>query len=51
MEFNLAFKGLNCNWDCAYVNEFPVAVADLGLDKLRTIAQEAIGLVRVHNFG
>jgi hypothetical protein len=35
---------LNCKWDCAYVNEFPIAVEDLDPDKLRTIAQEAIGL-------
>jgi len=35
---------LTCNWVCAYVNEFPVAVEDLDLNKLRTIAQEAIGL-------
>ena len=34
----------NYNWYCAYTNEFPVAVKDLDMDKLRTIAQEAVGL-------
>jgi hypothetical protein len=29
----------------------PVAVEDLNVDKLRTFAQEAIGLIRVHNLG
>jgi len=45
---------LNYNWDCAYANESPVAVEDLDVDKLRTIAQEAVGLNRVgrvHSFG
>jgi hypothetical protein len=37
---------LNYNWDCAYANEFPVAVEGLDVDKLRTTAQEAIGLMR-----
>jgi len=32
------------NWYCAYTNEFPVAVEDLDMDKLRTIAQEAVYL-------
>jgi len=32
------------NWDCAYANEFPFAVTDLDVEKLRTIAQEALGL-------
>jgi hypothetical protein len=46
----LIFKGqeskkkglLTCNWDYAYTNEFPVTVEDNDVDKLRTIAQEAI---------
>ena len=42
---------LNYNWGCAYTNEFPVAVEDLDMGKLRTIAEEAIGLMRGHNFG
>ena len=37
---------LNCNCNCAYVNEFPVAVEDLEVDKLRTIPQGAIDLMR-----
>jgi hypothetical protein len=32
------------NWDWAYTNEFPVAVEDLIVDKLRTIAQEAVSI-------
>ena len=43
--------GLHCNWNCAYVNEFPVAVEDPDLSKLRTISQEAIGRMRGRNFG
>jgi len=45
---------LNYNWDCAYTNESPVVVEDLYVDKLRAIAQEAVGLNRVgrvHSFG
>jgi hypothetical protein len=38
-------------WGRAYANEFPVAVADLDVDKLRTILQEAVGLLKWHNFG
>jgi len=34
----------NYNWDCAYANEFPFAVEDLDVDKLRIISQEALGL-------
>jgi hypothetical protein len=41
---------LNYNWDCAYANEFPVAVEGLDGDKMRTIAKDAIGLMRGHNF-
>lgn len=37
---------LNCNCGCAYANEFPVAVEDLDVDKLRTIAQGAVDLMR-----
>ena len=36
---------LNCNWDYAYANEFPVAVEDHDVGKLRTLAEEAIGLI------
>ena len=36
---------LDYNRDCAYANEFPVAVEDPDVGKLRTIAQEAIGLM------
>jgi hypothetical protein len=49
---------LNKNWYCAYANEFPVAVEDLDVEKLRTTAQEAMGLYggvarggMEHNFG
>ena len=35
---------LNYIWDCTYNIEFHVAAEDLDVDKLRTIAQEAIGL-------
>jgi len=35
---------LNYNWGCAYVNEFSIAVEDLDVEKLTTIAQTAIGL-------
>jgi len=42
---------LNSNCDYAYVNEFPVPVEDLGVDKLRNIAQKAVGLMRGHKFG
>jgi hypothetical protein len=41
---------LNRNWDWAYANEFPVAVEDPDLNKLRTISQEAIGRMRGRNF-
>ena len=34
---------INCNRDSAYANEFPVAVEDLDVDKLRTTVQGAIG--------
>jgi hypothetical protein len=34
---------LTCNCDCAYVNEFPAAVEDLDLGKLRAIVQGTIG--------
>jgi hypothetical protein len=30
---------LNCNWNCAYVNESPVAIEGLGVDKPRTTAR------------
>jgi hypothetical protein len=36
-------------WACAYAKEFAVAVEDLDLSKLRTIRQEAVGLLRRHN--
>ena len=42
---------LKYNWDRAYVDEFPIAVEDLDVGKLRTIVQGAIGLMRRHNFG
>ena len=42
---------LNCNWDCAYANDFPLAVEDYNAGKLRTFAQESIGLIRGHNYG
>jgi hypothetical protein len=42
---------LSCNWNCAYADEFPVVVEDPDVGKLRTIALEAIGLMRGHNFG
>ena len=35
---------LHYNCDCAYANEFPVAVEDSDVGKLRTTAQEVIGL-------
>ena len=35
-------------WGCAYANEFPVAVEDLDVGKLRTIRQEAVDLLRNH---
>ena len=34
---------LNCNLGCVFANEFAIAVEDLDVDKLRTIAQEAAG--------
>ena len=40
MGFNSGFKALNCNLGCAYANEFGITVV---IDKLRTIAQEAVG--------
>ena len=44
---------LNCDCDCACAcaNEFPVAVEDLDVDKLRTFSQEAIGLITGRYFG
>jgi hypothetical protein len=42
---------LNYNWDCAYVNGFPIAVEDTDVGKLRTIAQEDLGNLKGHNFG
>jgi hypothetical protein len=39
---------LNCNCNCAYANDFPVVVEDLEVDKLRTIPQGAIDLMRGH---
>jgi len=30
-------------WDCTYNIEFPAAVEDLDVNKLRTIAQEVLG--------
>jgi hypothetical protein len=42
---------LICNCDCAYANEFPVAVEDLDIGKLWTFAQEAIGFKRGRYFG
>jgi hypothetical protein len=44
----------NNNWDYAYANESTVAVEDLDVDKLGTIAQEAAGLNavgRIDSFG
>ena len=41
---------LNYNWDSACANEFPVAVKGLDVGKMRTIAQEAICLMRGQNF-
>jgi len=35
---------LNYNWDCAYATEFPATVEDIEVQKLRPIAQEAMGL-------
>jgi hypothetical protein len=37
---------LKYNRNCAYANEFPVAVEDLDIDKLKTIPQGAIDLMR-----
>jgi hypothetical protein len=34
---------LNYKWACAYVNEFPVTVERLELDKMRITAQGAVG--------
>jgi len=42
---------LNCNWERAYANEFPVAFEDYDVGKLGTIVQEAIYLIGGHNFG
>jgi hypothetical protein len=42
---------LNYNKYCAYANEFQVTIEDPDVGKLRTIALEAIGLIRGHNFG
>jgi hypothetical protein len=36
-------------WACTYAKEFAVSVEDLDLGKLRTIRQEAVGLLRRHN--
>jgi hypothetical protein len=38
---------LNCYWDCTYTNNSPVMAENLDVNKLRTIAQEAIGLYGV----
>jgi len=38
---------LHFNYDCAYANEFSVAVEDLDVGKLRTTVQGAIGLHEV----
>jgi hypothetical protein len=35
---------LNYNRYCPYASEFPFAVKNIDVDKLRTIAQEAVGL-------
>ena len=35
---------LNCIWDCTYNIEFPVAVEDLDVDRLLTIALETLVL-------
>jgi len=35
---------LNYSWDCAQANEFPAADEGLLVDKLKTVALEAIGL-------
>jgi hypothetical protein len=35
---------LHYNWDCAYVNEFTVAVEDLDVRKVKAIAQDVTGL-------
>ena len=35
----------NCKWYCAYANELPVLVEDLDVDKLRTFAVLAVGLM------
>jgi len=51
MGFNSAFKRLNYNWDCAYANEFTLAVADPGMGKMRTTARVVTNLKRGHNFG
>jgi hypothetical protein len=34
---------LNRKWDSAYANEFTFVADDLDVDKLKTIAKEAIG--------
>jgi hypothetical protein len=47
----LSKRHLKYNWDCAYVNEFPVACEDFDVGNLRTIVPEVIGLIRGHNFG
>jgi hypothetical protein len=36
---------LKYNWNCTYVNEFPVAFEDLDVDKLRTIAELRLALM------
>ena len=41
---------LNYSKDCAYVNEFPVAVEDQDVGNLRTITEEVIGLTSGHDF-
>jgi hypothetical protein len=42
---------LNCNCDCPYANDFPVAVENLDVDKLRTFSPGTIGLMKGRYFG
>jgi len=42
---------LNYNVDCAYANDFPLAVEDLDVGQLSTTAQGAINIMRGYNFG
>jgi len=39
---------LDCKWICAYAKEFPVSTEGLDVDKLRTSAQETIGLHEIN---